>query len=210
MKWMNIKQKNSRTHKKWNSLFKSKMQNKIDFKTLPDKVQDYLNNLSALVSNVVPIEIKTWRFNTEALEPASKIPDLIAEVALWADKNNVYLYTLRIITENYDIEKFNKSFSNAKKLKKDNLAYTRFNNKKSQYLYVGRSSNLSQRLREHMGYGAKGTYALHLAYWANAFNLEIEFQCAKYKAGLASDVYQVLEDTLWQEMSPMFGRKGSK
>jgi len=61
-----------------------------------------------------------------------------------------------------------------------------------------------------MGYGAKGTYALHLAYWANAFNLEIEFRCAKYKGGLAPDVYQVLEDTLWQEMSPMFGRKGAK
>jgi len=73
--------KNSRTHKKRNSLFKSKMQKEIDFKTLPDKAQDSLNNLSALVSNVVPIEIKTWRFNTRELKPDPKIPDLIDEVA---------------------------------------------------------------------------------------------------------------------------------
>jgi len=186
------------------------MQKEIDFKTLPDKAQDNLKELSALLSNVVPIETKTWRFNTGELKPLSKMPDLIDEVASWADRKNIYLYTLRIITEDYDIDKFCKSFSTAKKLKKNNLAYTRFNNKKSKYLYVGRSSNLFQRLKQHMGYGAKSTYALHLAYWANAFNLEIEFRCAKYKGGLAPDVYQTLEDTLWQEISPMFGRKGAK
>ena len=54
------------------------------------------------------------------------------------------------------------------------------------------------------------TYGLHLAYWANQLPLELEFECAKYQAGLDPQVYQALEDTLWDEMSPMFGRKGAK
>lgn len=186
------------------------MPNTIDFKTLPDKAQNCLNKLSALVSGVIPLEIKTWRFNTRTLKPDSKIPDIINKVADWADKKNIYIYTLRIATKNCDTATFSKAFAEARKAEKNNRKYARCNNSNSKCLYVGSSLNLSNRLKEHLGYGAAGTYALHLAYWANPFNLEIEFQCAKYPTGFASDVYQILEDTLWKEMAPMFGRKGAK
>jgi hypothetical protein len=32
----------------------------------------------------------------------------------------------------------------------------------------------------------------------------------KYQAGLDPELYQALEDALWDEMSTMFGRRGAK
>jgi hypothetical protein len=58
--------------------------------------------------------------------------------------------------------------------------------------------------------GSKSTYGLHLAHWAGSLPIELKFMCAKYQAGLDPQLYQALEDALWDEMSPMFGRRGAK
>ena len=77
-------------------------------------------------------------------------------------------------------------------------------------MYVGSSEKVYQRLKEHLGFGAQGTYSLQLTCWANSFDLEIEFECAKYSATIGRKVLQVLEDTLWAELLPMFGRQGAR
>lgn len=184
------------------------MTDTIDFNSLPTKAQANLIRLSALVAGVVPIETNTWKFATNTLRPSTETPTIVLEVAQWAGKGNVYLYTICLVTEQGDLSKIRNAFSSAKATQNDR-AYPRPNGQ-SCCLYVGSSKKVHQRLKEHLGYGAKGTYALHLAHWASRFPVELEFMCAKYQAGLGPEVYQALEDTLWNEMSPMFGRKGAK
>ena len=72
------------------------------------------------------------------------------------------------------------------------------------------SYNLLKRLKEHLGYGAKDTYALQLAHWAREMNLDIEVVCAEYPEGIGQEILQTLEDTLWETLKPMFGRKGQR
>lgn len=184
------------------------MTDTIEFNTLPTKAQANLIRLSALVACVVPIETNTWRFATNMLRPSTETLSIVLEVAQWAGKGNVYLYTICLVTEQCDLSKIRNAFSTAKATQ-NGRAYPRLNGQ-SRCLYVGSSKNVHQRLKEHLGYGAKGTYALQLAHWAGRFPAELEFKCAKYQTGLAPEVYQALEDTLWDEMSPMFGRKGAK
>ena len=79
--------------------------------------------------------------------------------------------------------------------------------------YVGRKHRKpnGQRFKEHIGYGAKSTYALHLSHWAQDFPyLELTCHYAQYQEGTAQNLLQALEDALWEKKTPMFGRKGSK
>ena len=181
----------------------------IEFNTLPTKTQVRLIELSKLVDGVMPIETKTWKFATSTLQPSTETPTIVLEVAQWAGKENIYLYTICLVTEQCDLSKIRIAFSEAKAMKKNGRAYPRLNSE-SCCFYVGSSEKMHQRLKEHLGYGTQGTYALQLAHWASSFQIELEFKCARYKAGHAREVYQALEDTLWDEMSPMFGRKGMK
>jgi hypothetical protein len=184
------------------------MMDTIDFNGLPQKAQANLIRLSALVAGVVPIETNAWKFAVNQLQPGVELPTIVLDVAQWSGKGNIYLYTIRLLTESVDLSQIKEAFKIAKE-KKDGRAYPRLNNQ-SRCLYVGSSRGIRQRLKDHMGYGATGTYSLHLAYWANNLPLELEFKCAKYQAGLDPQIYQALEDTLWDEMLPMFGRKGAK
>jgi hypothetical protein len=184
------------------------MMETIDFNSLPKKARAKLNRLAALVAGVVPVETNTWTFAVDQLQPGAELPTIIHDVAQWAGRGNIYLYCIRLVTDSVDLSQIKESFKKAKE-KKDGRAYPRLNSQ-SRCLYVGSSRGIRQRLKDHMGYGAIGTYGLHLAYWANHLPLELEFKCAKYQAGLDPQVYQALEDALWDEMAPMFGRKGAK
>jgi hypothetical protein len=181
----------------------------IAFDTLPIRAQAYLKKLTDSVVGVLPVETNTWRFFTNTLSEHSEPPAILSEVSHWAEKKNIYLYTICLVTQQCNISELIAAFSKAKNTKKNDRAYPRLNHI-SRCFYVGSSQDLPGRLKQHLGYGPKGTFALQLAHWANTFELELEFQCAKYQSGLAAEVYQILEDTLWEDMSPMFGRKGMK
>ena len=180
----------------------------IDFNSLPVKAQADLMRLSELVAGIVPVETTAWKFSTNQLQPGSELPEIVFDVDHWAAKGNIYLYVIRLVTEQVDLSTIRDAFI-AAKAKKDGRAYPRLNGQ-SRCFYVGSSKGMRQRLKDHLGYGAISTYGLHLAHWANHFPLELEFVCAKYRAGCELEVYQLLEDALWDELSPMFGRKGAK
>ena len=180
----------------------------IDFNSLPIKARADLLRLSELVAGIVPVETNAWKFATNQLQPGSELPAIVFDVAQWAAKGNIYLYVIRLVTEDVDLSAVEDTFL-AAKAKKDGRAYPRLNGQ-SRCFYVGSSRYMRQRLKDHLGYGAIGTYGLHLAHWANHFPLELEFMCGKIQAGYDPKVYQLLEDALWDELLPMFGRKGAK
>jgi len=180
-----------------------------DFSSLPAKAQAHLASVSKAVSGVVPKETKTWKVQTKSLVEGDQEPSVINEVKAWSEKGCVYLYTFSMASEKNDPSNLIEAYANAKASEKGNRAYARLN-QASRCMYVGSSEKIHQRLKEHLGFGAKGTYSLQLARWASPFDLELEFECAKYPAGIDSEVLQALEDTLWAELLPMFGRQGAR
>lgn len=77
-------------------------------------------------------------------------------------------------------------------------------NAPSKVLYVGSSTTgLTNRIKQHIGDGAKGTYALHLKHW---FKGEYTVNIKQYDE--AREVIQLIEDELSDQLKPAFGKKG--
>tara|TARA_R110000868_G_scaffold62782_7_gene189546 strand:- start:4605 stop:5153 length:549 start_codon:yes stop_codon:yes gene_type:complete len=75
-------------------------------------------------------------------------------------------------------------------------------------LYVGSSSNLTKRLMEHVGFGAKGTYSLHLLCWASGLRGGLDIDALIYPE-ISQQILCAMEDQMAVESQPMFGRRGS-
>lgn len=87
--------------------------------------------------------------------------------------------------------------------------FCRWNDVLSDYLYIGRSQKLRSRLKQHLGAGNEGIFAMHMLRWATGVQCKVEI--SYYQFDLLDDlIIQALEDALWQSFNPMFGRKGEK
>lgn len=180
------------------------------FKLLPDKARNHLQKLAALIPDIEPIDRGILRIQTHQLNPEIERRDLLDKVSSQTCRDHQYLYYFQAVN-NPDITEIKRTFLDIKKREKNQRAYPRFIHQ-SEFLYVGSSSKLSQRFKEHLGYGSKKTYSLQLCHWASNLNLELDFIYAKYPQDIARDrnVIQVIEDTLWNELKPMFGRRGQR
>jgi len=185
-----------------------------DFSILPMKAQTRLAQISDVVSGVVPIETRLWKIQTQFLAEGGQEPGIVSEVKEWFEKRCLYLYTFQIASENIDPSILVSAYSHAKETKKGSRAYARLNpasaNQASTCMYVGSSEKIHQRLKDHLGFGAKEIFAIHLAYWASSIGIELNFECAKYPTGTSKIALQALEDTLWEELLPIFGRQGAR
>lgn len=93
----------------------------------------------------------------------------------------------------------------------DGLKLTRNNDVvDSRTVYVGSSSDIGTRLRQHLHTGPYGTYALKLHLWCpdaeHRINVEVTPVRGKAEASLVQDV----EDALWARSRPMFGKLGAR
>ena len=74
----------------------------------------------------------------------------------------------------------------------------------SKIMYVGSSTTgIKNRIKQHIGDGHIGTYALHLKHWfAGDYKITImEFDKKR-------DVLQIIEDDISERLAPAFGKKG--
>jgi hypothetical protein len=78
----------------------------------------------------------------------------------------------------------------------------------SAVLYVGSSRDLRKRLTEHLGYGSKKTYSLHLRHWGRDFG-KVRIDVRFYERSTDKAVLCALEDHLAAKLTPLFGRRGS-
>ena len=178
------------------------------FKSLPDHTRKHLFELADRVKNVVPIDVKTRRISTRRLDPKAEQEILSDEVSAWMRSNHLYLYYFQMVN-NPDLSEVEHAFLDAKARDKGMGRYSRFN-RQSEFLYVGCSSNILKRFREHLGYGHRKTYSMQLAHWARDLDLELEFICAEYPVDTSPDAIQAIEDTLWDILLPMLGRRGKR
>jgi len=179
------------------------------FSVLATQTQSALANLSSAVAGVVPINVRTWQIDVSTLPIEKNGLQLIQDVSEWAGKSKACLYYFDCCSPGIDLAKVEREFADAKAHERNERAYPRLNTS-SMCFYVGSSQAVAKRLAEHLGYGAKKTYALQFIHWSRPLSLHLEFVCAKYPEGTSSAVVQALEDTLWETKAPMFGRQGRK
>jgi hypothetical protein len=126
-----------------------------------------------------------------------------------------FIYVFKLIEANETTkklisDKFNESrlVQNAADFKGEK-DFCRRNKALSDYLYIGRSQKLRSRLKQHLGGGNEGIFAMHMLRWATDVQCKIEISYYQFKK-IDNLIIQALEDGLWQSFNPMFGRKGEK
>jgi hypothetical protein len=176
------------------------------FNSLPAKAQKYLSRLSTAMGSARPSESKTWSFNTDELALESDSSPLADDIKSWAARDQQFLYYFKL-SESADLNAIKRAYADAKA--SSDRAFARLL-EPSECFYVGSSQKIARRVEEHLGYGGKGTFAMQLAHWAPSLRIKLEFVCAKYPTSVSYGTVQALEDVLWDELKPMFGRKGRK
>ena len=77
-------------------------------------------------------------------------------------------------------------------------------NSPSKIMYVGSSTTgVKSRIKQHLGEGNKGTYALHLKHWFDG-----DYKITIMEFDKARDVLQIIEDDISERLAPAFGKKG--
>lgn len=178
------------------------------FKNLRVETQNRLSSLAAGMAGVEPDETLSIEFTVSTVLDAWE--DIFEKLDSASRKAYPYIYCISAVSDD-NLPEIRGAFMEAKAQEKRDRAYARLNEHTSRCFYVGSSSNLPKRIREHLGYGAKSTFSLHLAHWAEGFpELKLVLTAAMYPVGTESEILQALEDTLWERNRPMFGRKGSR
>ncbi|MEO9503386.1 hypothetical protein [Nonlabens ulvanivorans] len=120
------------------------------------------------------------------------------------------IYCISVDSLNHS-EIINSEFKRAKDSKQNNRSFSKHNQVDSKCLYVGssRAKTFVKRLREHLGYGSKSTYALHINQWLPSnIKISIEFFSINGKASISGySALEFLEQALWMQEQPMFGKR---
>ena len=77
-------------------------------------------------------------------------------------------------------------------------------------VYVGRSNDIKKRMREHLQKAARQTYALNMGLWCPIGAGSVCVEVSPILGNPASTAIQDVEDELWRQSRPMFGKMGSK
>ena len=95
---------------------------------------------------------------------------------------------------------------------KDRLNLSRFNRVDSETLYLGSTmSNFKNRIKQHLGWGNYRTYSLHLSKWDNGLDYTLNLKV--YRISNLSDkqlergFVELVEQDIWDQCNPLFGKK---
>jgi hypothetical protein len=137
--------------------------------------------------------------------------------------NTKYINCIYVIYSDdfkYDKEKINEIFNNKKysfgskyyhisKIN-DSKQWTNGNTEKA--IYVGsKEKDLTQRIAQHLGIvktAGRSVYSLYLKDWWNDHS-KIILKIWNFKGTIDYNVLQIIEDALWEEIQPLFGKKGA-
>ncbi|WP_181298934.1 GIY-YIG nuclease family protein [Pseudomonas sp. Q2-TVG4-2] len=135
----------------------------------------------------------------------------LATMQQWAERSSTdaqYIYRIDA-SEQVCAQLLHAAFSDAKEKRLGNRAYARLH-QASRVLYVGSSRSLMTRLKQHLGFGPRGTYAMQVSHWLPPVEGELHIQAWRFASNVSGEVIQTVEDGLWAASSPMFGRQGAR
>ncbi|HJP17768.1 MAG TPA: GIY-YIG nuclease family protein [Nitrospinota bacterium] len=168
-----------------------------------------LNDLANLVEQVDFDEKKEISINFDSIN-ADKANKVCDELSTWGKKNKESRYIYIIQANNKtDIDKCYQQYEIAKTNKVGSRAYARLN-KPSSVFYVGSSSSLGTRIKQHLGFGPQGTFALQSTYWSKEISGKLNITIWRFSKQTSQAVIQAVEDGLWEKYKPMFGRRGAR
>ncbi|MEA1071746.1 hypothetical protein [Sphingomonas sp. LY160] len=156
-------------------------------------------------------EPEVFRFRidgTHLVRGSAALASLLAKVELSVPRSAIAIYYLQPVDTNEDAIALIGVFFAETKQKGDGRS--RDNKRNSDVLYAGSSRKMSTRVREHLGFCSRSTYALKLSEWYPAADLPLQLVCAVYPARTSAMVIGSLEDALWERLRPMYGRKGAR
>ena len=86
---------------------------------------------------------------------------------------------------------------------------SRFNkDHNSKTLYVGSSKDINSRIKQHLGDGNKRTYSLDLIRWLpKGIDLKLDIFSMNLQE---QDVIEIVEQGIWDELQPMFGKRSAQ
>lgn len=175
----------------------------------PSTLTDIANNLCELAKHVERTPIESLH---DICIPFSEIRSGDPALALgtlktWSTCEARYIYQFSV--EDDVCEELHGAFKEAKETRKNDRAYCRLN-PASALLYVGSSSDLVSRIKQHLGFGSKGTYAMQLCHWLPDIEGSLRIQAWRFSKEIDGTVVQAIEDGLWASTRPMFGRQGAR
>jgi len=174
--------------------------------------KDTINDLVSIIDDIKNIQFEeklSYKFNTKDLQNVHYVENLLNNIKKQINHNKYkYIYTFSL-PDNFPTDKIYKRYKKAKESKKSERAYARLN-RKSTCLYVGSSKGLIPRIKQHLGFGPKGTYAMQLCYWCENLNLDIALNIYGFGNGISIKAFQAFEDGVWNSLKPMLGRQGKK
>jgi len=156
----------------------------IAFQINKDKLMSYIDNLIA---------------NCEEAKVAKPTREFVLDALSQLDKIKTAIYIIEQVSGDIS-ETF--SLLSTYKATKDRSCPAL--NSPSKIMYVGSSTTgVKSRIKQHIGDGHKGTYALHLKHWFDG-----DYKITIMEFDRTRDVLQIIEDDISDRLSPAFGKKG--
>lgn len=180
--------------------------------------------LDKLKSMNLPLPCK-WEINWEELDLYSKSEwneiECYSYLKSHAKSPFIYYFTIDEKHSQLIFDAFEKVSSEIKTLRKSkvypnhpmpNICHIPKSNKSSSCMYVGsRKENMHLRLKNHLGYGANDTGALHLKYILKdlVFRPNISFNFIELDP-FYKDVTEHIESIIYDKLQPFIGKRGIK
>ncbi|MDR0320417.1 MAG: hypothetical protein LBI28_02850 [Treponema sp.] len=135
----------------------------------------------------------------------SKLGDNIIYIIM----TNEIPYTYKSIKEKFEeLKKRSKKNYHISKIN-DEILWNRVTEEK--IIYVGsKENNAINRFQQHFGIdiNSRETYSLYLKdWWPN--NMKLMIKLYQFGSKITSDILQIIEDLMWDEYLPLFGKKGA-
>jgi hypothetical protein len=181
-----------------------------------------MNEMKKIIARRSDIMIEKYNIAKEVNFPEEKIIKIknIQDYSTFNEdfanlgKNIIYLIMTNELPFTY--EKIKKTFDDLKKKSKKYYHVSKINDKqlwerKNKILYVGsKEDEVQKRFQQHLGIdiNTRSAYSLYLKdWWPN--NVEIIIKIYQFDTEINADILQIIEDLLWDEYLPLFGKKGA-
>ncbi len=171
-----------------------------------------INDLVSIIDGIKNIQFEkkmSYKFNTKDLQNVQYVENFLNQIKNQINhKKYKYIYTF-CLPDNFLKNNVYNRYKNAKESNKSERAYARLNSK-SPCLYVGSSKGLTPRIKQHLGFGPKGTYSMQLYYWCQNLDLEITLNIYAFDNSISMKAFQAFEDGAWNSLKPMLGKQGKR
>jgi len=187
---------------------------KIDELKIIQKAKDFSLLLQQRIGKSNIEHFKRINFNSKVFRN-SKIFDSYIDMIENSKVPIIYvIHVSNSETSTLLVSKFNEFHKiNITRIKnKDRVNTSRFNGNVSKILYVGSSiTNFKTRIKNHLGVMGSRVYSLHLAKWDQNIDYDVLIDVFKVNSSdgsiLERFVVEIIEQQIWDELKPVFGKK---